>query len=177
MQMLFWGGFFVLSGYFCNYKSRAMYWKSKFRNVLIPLCISVIVIFVISVFVYGESYNVGPLDFIMNLLCIPMITTFFAYVDGAHWYVVYLFYFYIIYWLMNLIQKRSKERIQVELFMAIFGCLAVASMFIPEGGNFAFKAFKILFNSRLVFLVFGYFIKFSDKYHLFFSICCRVYAM
>lgn len=47
--------------------------------------------------------------------------------------------------------------------MLLFGCLTTVSIFLPDGGNFLIKTFRVLFNSRFVFLIFGYFLSLALK--------------
>ena len=157
-----WGAFFMLSGYFLSYYDSKRYWISKVKNTIIPYIIAVSVIFLASSCAYGSAYNISTLDLIMNYLIFPMATTFFDYVDGAHWYIVYLVYFYFVFWLFNIIAKKLNKQI-VHYFMILFGGGCIISMLLPDGGSIAVKGLRILFNARLVFIITGYAWKYSRR--------------
>lgn len=157
-----WGAFFVLSGYFLSYSDSKRYWISKIKNTIIPYGIAVSAIYLLSRFVYGATYSISIVDLLMNYLALPMITTFFKYVDGAHWYIVYLIYFYFVFWIFNIVEKKCKKDI-VQYFMFLFGIGCTISMLLPDGGNTIIKVLRILFNSRLIFIITGYLWRYNRK--------------
>ena len=94
---IIWGGFFLISGLFFKCNDKKSYWKSKFEKTIIPYWISVLLIFAIC-FVF-QKYRVGFVDLIGNLLIFPKLA-FFNYVDGSHWFIVLLVYFYLVYFVI-----------------------------------------------------------------------------
>lgn len=157
-----WGAFFMLSGYFLSYTDSKRYWMSKVKNTIIPYVIAISVIYLVSRFAYGSTYDISAIDLIMNYLILPMVTTFFDYVDGAHWYIVYLVYFYCVFWLFNIIAKKLNKQI-VHYFMILFGLGCIISMLLPDGGSIAVKGLRVLFNARLIFIITGYLWKYSRR--------------
>lgn len=160
-----WGTFLVLSGYFLSYTDLKHYWHSKIFNTVIPYIISVILIFTVSMCVYRDEYIVSIKDFVMNILCLPMLASSFEYVDGAHWYIIYLVYFYCVFFIFNLISQKNKKIL--DFFMIAFGAACVVSMFLNAEMGIIAKVFRTLFTPRLIFLIMGYFWKNSgDKSYI-----------
>lgn len=170
--------FFILSGYYLKISSLKEFWISKIKNIYIPYCIAVIVIFAVESMINGKII-VSTIDLFANLLCFPLLTGKFNYVDGAHWYIVYLLYFYVIYSIIFIFSKKIKKLKILDLLLLLFSVGIIVTYFLPNNGGIVYLIFNVLFNNRLIYLVFGVFLKkfFDSKKYVFFILPIFVFLL
>lgn len=155
--IVFVGGFFVLSGMFLNIRTLKKFWKSKLLKIFIPSIFCMLIIFgVMSI--CQHKMVVSLVDLLMNCLILPLITGQFTYVDGAHWYIVYMVYIFIVFSVFYAIAFLCKKRKIIDYLMFAFGIGIFVVALIPASDNMIYKLFNIAFNNRLVFIVLGYFL-------------------
>lgn len=144
--------FLVISGWFLSIKTVGSFWYKKLFRIILPFTIAIGLIIGVR-FLVGQ-FRISGLDVAMNILIFPMNSNLFAYIDGAHWYITVLIYFFIVYTLGYLIDKITKKEISFWLFFALmFVCLLV-TIFIKPANTF-FKIVRCVFPSHFVFIIFG----------------------
>ena len=144
--------FLVISGWFLSIKTVGSFWYKKLFRIILPFTIAIGLIFGVR-FLAGQ-FRISGLDAAMNILIFPMNSNLFAYIDGAHWYIAILIYFFIVYTLGYLLDKITKKDISFWLFFALmFACLLV-TIFVKPTNTF-FKIVRCVFPSHFVFIIFG----------------------
>lgn len=149
--------FFIISGYFLSEKNFRLYFKTKLVNVIIPFWISISLLLMVQI-PFGFSGSL--LDIGMNYLILPMMSGKFIYIDGAHWYIVTLTYYYVFYFILCKFSSlfKNKKDIILDLFLIIVSLLSLYSFFLTPYGILT-KIIAVLFPRGLFFLVFGHFLK------------------
>lgn len=148
--------FIFLSGWFLCIGNVSHFWLKKLFKIIIPAIIAIFVIFGIRILF--SSFKISILDLSMNIFLIPMVTNLFDYVDGAHWYIVALVYFFIIYTIIVFIQKLVRKNIDwIFLTILMIICLVIG-VFIKPTNDF-FRALRCLFPSYFAIIVCGFLAK------------------
>ena len=104
---VFVAGFFCLSGFFIRYKGVSASIKDAFFKVYLPfvLCLTCTAT---ATFCVKNLYGYSAFDFASSLLVVLPLAKVGNYLDGAHWYMSFLFMFYGIFWLVHWLSKRLK---------------------------------------------------------------------
>ena len=143
-----WGGFFVISGFFLHYENVKQYWVGKITNIIIPFWLAVTIIYIIRI-IFEKGYSSNIVTLFLNYLVFPNFVGV-ELVDGAHWFVEKLIYFYIIFWFINICGGK-KWRMLLNAY-AIGCCI---SIFLISNNTNVVKLIKVIFDSRFLFLIFG----------------------
>lgn len=143
-----WGGFFVISGYFLHYEYAKKFWFGKINNILIPFVLSVTIIFIFRI-IFEKGYSASVITLFLNYLVFPNLIGV-EFVDGAHWFVEKLIYFYVVFWIINLI---GKEKWRILLYAYTIGCFV--SLFLISNNSTLAKLIMVIFDSRFLFLILG----------------------
>jgi peptidoglycan/LPS O-acetylase OafA/YrhL len=163
------GIFYVLSGFFLSFRNPWDFLKSKFFRIYLPFAITTALVFFICYY-SGYPKYIGYPAFGLNLLIYPLAMSQAGYAAGNLWFVVYLWVFYTIYFLLNLLAYPFRKKINlVPILMAICGVFSFAYGYISwneKTASFGHLLCNMLFSGHyrsFVFLYLGYFL--SLAYH------------
>ena len=156
-----WACFFFISGYFLKIKDTKSYWKGKFVRTIIPFWLSVLFIWLVSL-ITDKANCVSFKDMLFNCILLPVFTSI-PFVDGAHWFVMQLIFFYILFWIVikcdTVIYYFSKRKdmgyIFVRWVVLLYGLISVLMSYISSDSRFIILL-NCIFKSRLVFICFGF---------------------
>lgn len=151
------GVFFLISGFFLHYKTAKEFIKSKLVNVYIPFAIAVIIIWSVRLL---TNEPLGSKDLATNLLVFPLLSSQFSYVDGAHWYIVTMLLGDLFFLVSSLLSRMIKKPV-TWVFMLILCGLCSATVFMGTISNPSslLKAYSVVFQPNLLFMISGYFLQ------------------
>ena len=149
--------FFFLSGWFASIKTAKDFWLKKFFKIILPLLLAMTLILLVKLLL--TSFDISPLSISMNYLIIPMITNLFEYIDGSHWYIMTLIYYFVIYTISYLISRLfNKNNIIYYIMIVLFFVCFVVTIFIKPSNN-VFRAIRCLFPSHFLLILSGFFLR------------------
>ncbi len=156
-----WACFFFLSGYFLKIKNTKAYWEGKIVRTIIPFWISVLFIWLVSK-IADKTYCISIKDMLYNCILFPVFTST-PFVDGAHWFVMQLIYFHILFWIVikcdsviyKLSKRRDTEHVFVRWAILLYGLISVLLSYISSDSRFVILL-NCIFKPRLVFICFGF---------------------
>ena len=152
--------FLVLSGWFLSIKTIGLFWYKKFFKIILPFIVSVLIVLLVRIF-FGNFYISGT-DIAMNVLILPMNSNLFAYIDGAHWYIAVLIYFFVIYTIIFLFEKIVKKDFSFWFYLALLALCLIITIFIKPSNMF-FKILRCLFPPHFVFIISGLLLSKIDR--------------
>lgn len=144
--------FLVISGWFLSIKTVESFWYKKLFRIILPFTISIVLIFTLR-FLFGQ-FKISGLDAAMNVLIFPMNSNLFAYIDGAHWYIAVLIYFFVIYTIVYLLDKIVNKGISFWFFFVLMIICLMVTIFVKPSNTF-FKIIRCVFSSHFVFIISG----------------------
>ncbi|OPZ24578.1 MAG: Lipopolysaccharide biosynthesis protein WzxC [bacterium ADurb.BinA186] len=150
------GVFFLISGFFLHYKTAKDFIKAKLFNIYLPFVFAVIIIWLVRL-ATNEALSLNELA--TNLLLFPLLSSKYVYVDGAHWYIVtmllgdcfFLFSSLLSHWVKKPLTWLPMLIVEVMCFAAVF----TSQINSPSS---LVKAFNVIFQPNLLFMIFGYFL-------------------
>lgn len=144
--------FLVLSGWFLSIRTIGSFWYKKLFKIILPFTIAIFTILIVRMS-FG-AFRISALDIGMNVLIFPLNSNLFTYIDGAHWYIAVLIYFFIVHTCVFLFEKAFKREISFWFYLALLFLCLLVSLFIPPSNTF-FKILRCIFPSHFVFIIFG----------------------
>lgn len=144
--------FLVISGWFLNIKTVGSFWYKKLFRIILPFTLAIGFILTIR-FLFGQ-FRISGLDAVMNVLIFPMNSNLFTYIDGAHWYIAALIYFFVVYTTLHLLDKIAKKDLSFWFFFALMIVCLLVTIFVKPTNTF-FKIVRCVFPSHFVFIIFG----------------------
>ena len=148
-----WGLFFIIGGFFLSEKIvNVRFFKSRLLKLYCPFIIAVSIILIFKI-IFFSDFNFSLSNLLANYAVYPMLSGRFQYIDGAHWYVVVLFYVYFLFVVFELMCKLLKIDIKKYLLLA-FSIISIIVFFL-NSPNIIIKIFKVVFDWRINFFIFG----------------------
>lgn len=156
-----WACFFFLSGYFLKIKDSKSYWKGKIIRTIIPFWLSVIFIWLVSL-IADKTRCVSIKDMFLNCILFPIFTST-PFVDGAHWFVMQLIFFYILFWIFiicnsviyNFSKSKDTEYVFIRWVVLLYALISVLLSYVSSGSRFIILL-NFVFKPRLAFICFGF---------------------
>jgi len=161
-ELVLTSAFFILSGLFASYSNIHDFWKEKRRTLYFPYLISISLISIIES-IYSKTLFVNEADMSMNLLAIPMVSGRFRAIDGTHWYIQYLLYFFVLFSISEFIASKAKKPFINSLLMIALTILISARIVIPEFDQLPFKILRAVIPPNLIFIMIGFFLSNAIK--------------
>jgi len=125
------GVFFILSGFFLSFKGPWDFLKNKLLRIYIPFALVTALVFFIC-FYSGYPKYITYKDFGLNFLIYPIAMNQAARAAGNLWFIVYLWVFFTLYYVCNLIAYPFRKKINlVPILMGICGVFAFIYGYIP----------------------------------------------
>jgi peptidoglycan/LPS O-acetylase OafA/YrhL len=162
------GVFFLLSGFFLSFQGIWDFAKGKFLRIYVPFAFVTFVVFFVCY--YGGypnyiSYGQWGLNFLVYPL--PMLQT--KYAVGDLWFIAYLWVFFTLYWLLNVLAKPFQRKINlVPAFMLVGAVLCFSYQFIAWDSSapvYWHRLCNMVFYNRSLYLYLGYFLRLAyDSY-------------
>lgn len=156
--------FLIISGY-GMYKSNQInglkdFWIKRIKTVLIPYSVVSIIVFLLDYLLNGKKYN-----FVLMIITI-LGGGIVSPVDKTMWYITYILYWYLVFYILNIIFTNKKLTIMVSFIigisMYIFINFAIPSLTV-------IKLYSIMFPTGM-FLAYLSNFKYNRKYKLNISI-------
>jgi len=105
-------------------------------------------------FAGSANYEVGYLA--SNAIIVPLILGKADYIDGAHWYLIVLLEFVVVFILLNIVSKAFKKKavLAFDIFIALLSILSFISTSLT-GNHILFRLFRVVFNANFMYLCLG----------------------
>lgn len=163
--------FFVISGFFVKMEGYKKFWFSKLVNLIIPYLICITFLLVIQLVSNGHF---SFIDVLANYTIFPLMAGIFQYIDGAHWYIVYLLFFFTVIFVLDVFEKRFYKKTFISEVLLVLIAFASFAFFFINSSNVLIKVLKICFNSGFLFFIFGIFGKkfIFNQFSLFYKSVC-----
>jgi peptidoglycan/LPS O-acetylase OafA/YrhL len=124
------GMFFLVSGFFLSFKSPWDFLKSKLIRIYLPFAFAISFVFLICYYAGYPKYIFFS-EWGLNFLVYPLAMGQANYAAGNLWFIVYLWVFFSLYFLINLIAYPFRQKINlVPILMGICGVFAFAYRYI-----------------------------------------------
>lgn len=120
--------FFSISGFLTMftadkyYKNRWIWLKGKIKRLYPQYILSCIIIFIVLSVFPLPGREVHWYNLLTDFLLFPFV--FFHKVEGAHWYVISLIYFYLFFYAI------ARFRLQAKLCFYVIGCIFFSALII-----------------------------------------------
>ena len=129
------GLFFLISGFFLSFSSPWDFLKSKFLRIYFPYAFTTAVVFLVC-YPVGYPNYISWSEWGLNFLIYPLAMKETNYAAGNLWFVVYLWIFYTLYFLLNLVAWPFRKKINlVPILMGICGVFAFSYRYIGWGNG------------------------------------------
>jgi peptidoglycan/LPS O-acetylase OafA/YrhL len=142
------GLFFLVSGFFLSFKGPWDFLKNKFFRIYLPFAFTVFLVFLICYY-SGYPKYISYQEWGLNFLIYPLAMGQAHYAAGNLWFIVYLWVFFTLYFLINLLAYPFRKKINlVPILMGICGVFSFSYRYIiwnETTTSFAHAALDMLF--------------------------------
>lgn len=159
------GMFFLIAGFFLSFRNPWDYLKNKFFHIYLPFALTVFVVFFVCYYSQYPGY-ITYSQWGLNFLLYPLAMNQTKYAAGNLWFIVYLWTFFTVYWLFNLLALPFKKKINiVPLLMLVYMVLCFSYNYIvwtektASYGHLLANLFFLGHYRSYAFLFIGYFLR------------------
>lgn len=161
------GMFFLVAGFFLSFKNPWDYVKNKFFRIYLPFAFTTMAVFLICFYSSYPSY-ITYNQWGLNFLIYPLAMSQTKYAAGNLWFIVYLWVFFSVYWLFNVLALPFQKKINlVPILMLVYMVLCFSYNYIQwneKTASFGHLFCNMLFLGHYwsyAFLFIGYFLRLS----------------
>lgn len=124
------GLFFLISGFFLSFRSPWEFFKAKFYRIYVPYALTTLVVFLVCYYANYPNY-ISFQEWGLNFLIYPLAMGQAKYAAGNLWFIVYLWVFFTLYFIVNLLAYPLRKKINlVPILMGICGVFAFSYRYI-----------------------------------------------